>query len=154
SLDFIGVNYYSRQLFRLEEGRVVALVPPAAELSDLGKETWPQGLYDSLQFLSGFGLPLIVTEKRVTDADDRFRESYIRVHLAVLSRFMRDRPDVPVLGYLAWALTDNFEWENGFRPRFGLYAVDYATQERTLRPSAAAYAKIVADCRAVTASQP
>jgi len=49
---------------------------------------------------------------------------------------------VDVRGYLHWSLLDNFEWAEGYAPRFGLYAVDYATQERTLRASGEAYARL------------
>lgn len=145
TLDFIGVNYYSRQ--------VVCFVPFLGVLFDplstgkrgmLGHEIYPQGLYDALATLARYDLPLIITEHGVADDTDVLRQEAIVGHLAALTRFMTDYPDVRVLGYMHWALTDHFEWENGFRPRFGLYAIDYATQQRTPRPSTALLAELVA----------
>ena len=134
-------------------GCLVGRTPPGAELSDLNKETWPQGLYDSLAYLAQFGLPLIVTENGIADAEDRLRESYVMQHVAEISRFMTDHPEAPVLGYIHWSLTDNFEWENGFKPRFGLYAVDYATQSRTMRPSAASFAAMITQLKTAASTR-
>ncbi|MBU0639140.1 MAG: family 1 glycosylhydrolase [Planctomycetes bacterium] len=148
TLDFIGVNYYSRQ--------VVHIVPPFDLLFDplpigtrgtLGHEVYPEGLYDVMEQVARYGVPLIVTESGVADDTDELRADHIIGHLAELTRFVDDHPDVPVLGYVHWALTDHFEWENGFGPRFGLYEVDFATLERTPRPSSAVYADIVARAR-------
>lgn len=149
--DFIGINYYSRQIIRIDPllGVVVDQYPNSVR-SSLGIEVYPQGLYDSMQFMSQFGLPLLITENGIADSDDSLRPAYIKSHLAEISRFMRDRPDVSVKGYIHWALMDNFEWEHGFGPRFGLYAVDYATQQRTARPSALLFSEIIAAINAAT----
>lgn len=146
TLDFIGINYYSRQLMRIDplRGGLVIDQYPGVVRSSLGIEVYPKGLYDSINFVAQFGLPIIVTENGIADETDELRPDYIHDHLAEMSRFMRDRPDVPVLGYVYWSLTDNFEWEKGFTPRFGLYEVNYETLERTMRPSAAAFAEIIA----------
>ena len=148
SLDFIGVNYYSRQIARFDLLLGFRFSPPeGAVVSDLDIEVYPRGLYESLQTLSQFKVPIIITENGIADADDSRRFDYITGHLSELSRFMADRPDVPVLGYIHWALTDNFEWENGYAPRYGLVEVDYATQKRTVRPSAVRFAQLLTTLR-------
>jgi beta-glucosidase len=148
TLDYIGINYYSRQMLRYDpfRGFIIGSNPFGVH-SMLGAETYPEGLYEVLAYTAQFGLPIIITENGIADPDDSMRADYIIRHLAVLSRFLRDRPDVSVLGYVHWSLTDNFEWENGFAPRFGLYAIDYATQQRTRRPSADVLAEIIATIR-------
>lgn len=144
TLDFIGVNYYSRQVIHFDLLRGLLLDPDSTGQRDmLNHEFYPEGLYDALDIVSGYGLPLIITEHGVPDATDTLRQESLVAHLAVLSQFIQDRPDTPVLGYVHWALTDNFEWENGYWPRFGLYAVDYMTLTRTPRPSADLYARLI-----------
>ena len=147
SIDFIGVNYYSRQIVRLDIIGFIIAPPPGAPVRDLDIEIYPDGLYDALEFLSRYKLPMIITENGIADADDSRRGSFITAHLRELTRFKRDHPEVSVFGYIHWALTDNFEWENGFAPRFGLYAVDYATQKRTMRPSAKTLADLAGQYR-------
>lgn len=144
TLDFIGVNYYSRQYFHVEPISAWLANMVGGEPRDmLGHEVYPQGLYDALTQLARYGLPLFVTENGVADDTDELRQRSLVGHVALLGQFMRDHPDVPVLGYVHWALTDHFEWENGFYPRFGLYAIDYATEERTARPSATLFSQII-----------
>jgi beta-glucosidase len=145
SHDFVGVNYYSRQIVRIDPLRGLLVENPIGSLvSELDIELFPRGLYQSLEFTSRFGLPILITENGIADSQDALRARFIVDHLSEVARFMRDHPDASVLGYVHWALMDNFEWENGFRPRFGLYAVDYATQARTRRASASVFAELIA----------
>lgn len=149
TLDFVGINYYSRQLIHVDLATGVTIdVYPNVLRSSLGIEVYPKGLYDSLAYVAQFGHPLIVTENGIADESDKLRADYIRTHLAEVARFIRTHPQTPMLGYVYWALTDNYEWENGFDPRFGLYAVDYGTQQRTKRPSADQFAAMIAAIRA------
>jgi len=143
TLDFIGVNYYSRQIVRFDLGGLFIGSPPGAVVSQLGIEIYPPGLQESLEFVSQFGLPILISENGIADAEDKDRAQYIVSHLSVLAEFIRRHPHVPVLGYIHWSLTDNYEWENGFAPRFGLYAVDYATQARTKRASADVFKQLI-----------
>jgi beta-glucosidase len=144
TLDFVGVNYYSRQVVSFSVFGLQIGAPPGAVLSELGIELYPQGLYESLEMVARYNLPVIITENGIADGDDNDRFRYIVSHLGEVARFMRDRPDVPVVGYVHWSLTDNYEWENGFEPRFGLYEIDYNTLERIKRPSAAQFAELIA----------
>ena len=65
--------------------------------------------------------------------DDPGRCDYFRQHLEAVLKAMAD--GVPVKGYFAWSLLDNFEWAFGYKERFGLIYVDYETQKRTPKTS-------------------
>ena len=75
-----------------------------------------------------------VVDGRIHDAD---RIDYLRTHIAAVAEAMRQ--GVPMAGYMAWSLMDNFEWASGYAKRFGIVHVDYATQKRTLKDSARWY---------------
>ncbi|MGH7743044.1 MAG: family 1 glycosylhydrolase, partial [Candidatus Eiseniibacteriota bacterium] len=79
-------------------------------------------------------LPILITENGVPAATDEDRWTYIYMHLWQVARALDE--GVPLLGYLYWSLLDNYEWADGYKPRFGLVGVDYATQKRTVRRSA------------------
>jgi beta-glucosidase len=74
--------------------------------------------------------------------DDPERTAYLMDHIAATARAYAQ--GAPVRGYFAWSLLDNFEWDYGLAPRFGLAYVDYATQRRTLKASGHAYAQLIA----------
>lgn len=109
-------------------------------ISDLGWEIYPKGIYHILQSLKKYDLPIYITENGLADADDSQRERFIKEHLYWIHKAIKDGVDVR--GYFYWSLLDNFEWDKGFWPRFGLVEVDFETQERKIRPSARKYAKI------------
>lgn len=143
SCDFIGLQYYSRITVRSVLFGKPGYGPGGEDVpvSDLGWAIYPQGLHNCVRHASRrYRLPLYVTENGLADAADTRREAFIRDHLAQLHRAIREGADVR--GYLHWSLTDNFEWLEGFGPRFGLVAVDYATQERHVRPSARYYERV------------
>jgi beta-glucosidase len=81
-----------------------------------------------------------ITENGLADAFDDQRLDFIRDHLLWIHRAIAEGVDVR--GYFYWSLLDNFEWDKGFWPRFGLVGVDYDDQERIVRKSALFYAKI------------
>lgn len=142
-VDFIGINYYTRTrvAFRPWSPRNMfpGKVPPGAAVSDMGWEIYPEGLGQAIDLASAFGKPIYVLENGVADARDTRRAKFIHDHLAVLHRKIAAGKDVR--GYFHWSLLDNFEWREGFAKRFGLVAVDFQTQGRTPRPSAAAYSQ-------------
>lgn len=144
SSDFIGVQYYTRATVQqLLSGDPHAFPRWIRKLptTDMGWEIYPKGLYYMVRSVSRrTGLPLIVTENGIADASDARRADFIRDHLAWLHRAIAEGADVR--GYLYWALTDNFEWREGYAPRFGLVAVDYETLERSVRTSASYYAGV------------
>ncbi|HEY2511619.1 MAG TPA: family 1 glycosylhydrolase [Polyangiaceae bacterium] len=145
--DFLGINYYSRDLVRFDPTHAAELfvrreVAPGVETSDLGWEIYPEGLLtviDEWSRRSG-RLPIYITENGVADARDRLRPRFLVRHLARVARAIAGGIDVR--GYYHWSLLDNFEWAEGYTPRFGLVEVDYATQARRPRPSAELYARI------------
>src|SRR5262249_44896414 len=85
TLDFVGVNYYSRQIVRFDLGGLFIGSPPGAPVSELGIELYPPGLKDSLDFVSQFGIPIAITENGIADASDADRAQYIVSHLSVLA---------------------------------------------------------------------
>jgi beta-glucosidase len=154
-VDFLGVNYYSRVVVRAgSDGKPDAVaVVPEGELTDMGWEVFPQGLYDLLTRLDREYGPskIYITENGAAysdapDADgriaDRRRIDYMRSHLAESHRAIAD--GVPLAGYFAWSLLDNFEWAHGYTKRFGLYWVDYESQKRIPKDSAFWYRDVVA----------
>jgi beta-glucosidase len=155
--DYIGINYYSRHLFK-GTGRVSDLfaVPmvdpsvPAENLNDLGWEIYPEGLYQTVRSAwETYRLPVMITENGICDEADEKRAPFIADHLRQIVRLADE--NIPVLRYYHWSFLDNLEWNDGYGPRFGLTAVDYATMKRTVRPSGRYYAHI---CKTHTVSNP
>ncbi len=135
--DFVGLNYYSRAVFRAGGPPVgVEQVPPAsgAETSTMGWEVYPEGFYRCIVRAGGYGKPIYITENGIgTDADEQ-RCRYIVRHLREVRRALDDGVDIR--SYLHWTFQDNFEWAEGFRQRFGLISLEEGTRNRVLRPSA------------------
>ncbi|MFL5659689.1 MAG: glycoside hydrolase family 1 protein [Ktedonobacteraceae bacterium] len=130
--DFIGVQTYSRQRF----GPRGSLKPEeGTERTQTGDEFWPEALEATIRHASAAaGLPVIVTENGIATDDDTRRIAYIERALRGVAACLRDGLDVR--GYTYWSALDNFEWASGYRPTFGLIAVDRRTQARTVKPSA------------------
>ena len=149
--DFLGVNYYSRDMveipfpFQISQQRT--FVKPGVPTTDMGWEIYPEGFYDLLKEVARRvpGKAIFITENGIADRDDSKRIEFIKAHLTALKKAMDE--GVPVEGYCYWSFMDNFEWADGFEPRFGLYAVDYKTQARTPRPSAGFFSKLAKENR-------
>jgi len=141
--DFFGVNYYTRWMVTMS-AREPRVPRPGSPVSDLGWEVYPQGLERALAETAVYGLPLVVTENGIADEHDLLRPDFIRESLAALDR-ARAR-GIDVRGYLHWSLLDNFEWNEGFHGRFGLYAVEFSDPAlpRTARPSCRVLAEEIA----------
>ncbi|MCL4495300.1 MAG: family 1 glycosylhydrolase [Firmicutes bacterium] len=140
--DFIGVNYYTQQYAHHRQFLVpVAHRPDAGLLTDMGWEIHPNRLEDLLIALKRFDKPLLITENGIATSDDSVRQQFLIDHLAAVSRAQNQ--GAMVRGYFYWSALDNFEWAEGYRPRFGLVRVDYETQKRTLRDSAYLYRRII-----------
>jgi len=108
--------------------------------NSLGWDIYPLGLYKLLTILKRYNLPILITENGICTEDDGLRWDYIREHLEELYKAIDE--GVEVLGYIYWSLIDNFEWDKGFGPRFGLVHIDYQNQKRTIKPSARKLAEI------------
>lgn len=139
--DFLGVNYYFSQ--RVYGYRIHN---PEQRVSDLGWDMSPADLEHTLERLaSKYKLPIIVTENGVADASDEKRQWWMTHTIAALQRALK--AGVDVRGYLHWSLLDNFEWDKGKWPRFGLVEVNYETMERTIRPSGRRYGAMIKKVR-------
>jgi len=144
--DFLGINYYTRELVSfnlLYPGELFGrrYFPPDAELSETGTiANQPAGLFEAIKWGLQFNLPIIITENGVEDADDSLRPRYLVQHLHQLWRAVNF--NFPVKGFFHWTLVDNFEWEHGWTQRFGLWELDIETQARSKRPSVDLYAEI------------
>jgi beta-glucosidase len=124
--DFVAVQNYGRLLID-DKG---AIEPPK------GDEPHPESLGNAVRHVHRVtGRPILVSENGLETTDDAKRIQYINGAIASLGRAMSD--GVPVLGYFHWSLFDNFEWDSGYAPKFGLVAVDRTTFERKPKPSAA-----------------
>lgn len=134
--DYIGLNYYFRNV--LHWGRVKN---DNHHTSDLGWELHPEGMYHVLMDLKKFGKPVYITENGLADATDKKRSWFIAQILKFVHQALQDGVDVR--GYLHWSLIDNFEWDKGFFPRFGLIEVNFKTQKRKPRASAQFYANVI-----------
>ncbi|OYY73562.1 MAG: beta-glucosidase [Gammaproteobacteria bacterium 28-57-27] len=146
-IDWLGVNYYSRSVVRHKDGGFLdtETLRQARAHTEMGWEVYPQGLTDTLVWLSERtqGLPLYVTENGAAfddppviggRVDDQARVDYLREHLHAAAQAIE--MGVNLRGYFAWSLLDNFEWQFGYSKRFGLVHVDPATQQRTFKDSA------------------
>lgn len=150
AFDFVGVNYYTRFLWRLRPfGKkkldIVTNAPPE-RLTDMGWEIYPQGLYRALKLVTGYtSKPIYITENGIADDSDTKRAAFIEDHLLVVKRAAAEGMNIK--GYFYWSLMDNFEWAHGFEKRFGLYHVDYHNQKRTLREGSRKYPEIIQESR-------
>jgi len=154
-LDYLGVNYYSRTVLAAGPAGLPRAVPaaPREELTEMGWEVHPDGLEEVLRRVTrDYGARSVyVTENGAAFVDpapadgriaDPRRIAYLRDHLLAAHRAIA--AGVPLRGYFAWSLLDNFEWGHGFTRRFGLYGVDFATGERTPKDSAFWYRDSIA----------
>ncbi|MDO8593231.1 MAG: glycoside hydrolase family 1 protein [bacterium] len=135
--DFLGLDYYFHD-------RIVWYPPFKknlnASVTGMGWEIFPQGIYKVLKNYKKFNKPLFVMENGLADAKDNKRAKFIIEHLKYVHQAIGEGGDVQ--GYFYWSLLDNFEWADGFAPKFGLYSVDHKTFKRSARPSAKVYAEI------------
>ena len=157
-LDFVGINYYQRQVVRANprDGDPAVVSLEGVERTGMGWEVYPKGLHELLVRLHDtYDVPPIyITENGAAYPDTRLngsvpdpeRASYIERHLEAVARAIGD--GVPVAGYFVWSLLDNFEWSRGYSQRFGIVYVDFATLERVPKSSYRAYRDFIAAQRA------
>jgi beta-glucosidase len=141
--DYIGLNYYFNYRYNLEHGVIPEVTNPehqSREVSDLGWEVYPEGVFDALADMSD-GLPIYITECGIASTNDDRRTRFLITYLQEVYRAIE--AGVKVKGFFYWSLIDNFEWHRGFDPRFGLVEVDYKSQKRIIRPSAHVYKEII-----------
>ena len=136
--DFFGLNYYfANQILGTRVHN-----SDDNELNDLGWDMQPDKLRPLMvQLYKKYKLPILITESGVADQKDQYRKWWIAQSIKAIDGAIKD--GVPALGYIHWSLLDNFEWAEGFWPRFGLISVDYKTQTRKPRASAIWYSKLI-----------
>lgn len=155
-IDFLGINYYTRNIVRAEdvseEDNEPRTIVRGDEITGMGWEIYPKGIYNMLGRLHfDYAFPAIyITENGAAfqdevssdgQVDDPARLSYIKRHLEMVN--MAINSGVPVKGFFAWSLFDNFEWAFGYAKRFGIVYVDYQTQKRIPKSSANWYRKVI-----------
>lgn len=142
--DFLGLNYYRNQYITESPQSVlpdiVDIKKGQADISDLGWEIFPEGLFKVIMDFSDYKLPIYITENGIASTNDDRRVRFLLSYLKEVYHGLELK--VPVKGYFYWSLIDNMELASGFSPRFGLVEVDFKTQKRTLRPSASVYGEI------------
>ena len=136
--DFVGVQTYTRS----RVGKDSDLPPEkGVELTQMGYEFWPEALEQTIRYAAATAkVPVYVTENGIGTEDDTRRIEYIKRALKGVENCLADKIDVQ--GYIHWSLMDNYEWVFGYRPKFGLVAVNRETLERTIKPSAYYLGKI------------
>lgn len=143
SNDFIGLNYYSHFIvkFGFRGGLFTFDRRPDDVQTDMAYAMYPEGIYRALRETAALNLPIIITENGIADRVDNRRFPFIRTYLYAISQAIKEGVDVR--GYFYWSLMDNFEWAEGYSMKFGLYAVDFKTQVRTLRAGSEAYRMVI-----------
>jgi beta-galactosidase len=158
-IDFLGINYYSRHTAAGPEDGVfsnpgvpsvtpgsenVRIVDTGAAKTQMGWEIHPDGLVDVVQMAHERApeLPIFITENGAAypdevrpdgSVDDEERRQYFELHVGACADALAK--GLPLKGYFAWSLMDNFEWAFGYSRRFGIVYVDYETQARTVKKS-------------------
>ncbi len=158
SFDFIGLQNYFRVLVR--SNRLVPVVGATRirpeklglPVNDMGFEIYPEGMLSILRQFSTYPIDhFYITENGVCIDDqvavnaihDDQRIQFFRDYLSHVAQAKKE--GIPIEGYFVWSLTDNFEWNEGFRPRFGLIHVDYSTMKRTIKDSGFWFKALLAD---------
>ncbi|MDQ2043794.1 GH1 family beta-glucosidase [Pseudoalteromonas sp. 20-92] len=151
SIDYLGINFYTRQVYKAHPTDIYEPIAPTGPLTDMGWEIYPQSFTDLLVSLNKtYTLPPIyITENGAAmpdtynngEVNDLDRLSYYNTHLNAVHNAIEQ--GVVIHGYFAWSLMDNFEWAEGYLKRFGIVYVDYKTQQRTIKNSGLAYKELI-----------
>jgi len=153
SLDFLGVNFYTRAIYRADADEHFFQIEPPEPRTDIGWEIYPKAFTELLVSLNDkYSLPAVyITENGAAMADklvdgvvnDLDRIDYYHNHLNAVNDAIEQ--GVQIDGYFAWSLMDNFEWAEGYSKRFGIVYVDYDTQVRTVKASGYAYKNLISN---------
>jgi beta-glucosidase len=155
--DFIGIQNYTREVIRYSwftpfiHAKIIPPQKRGVEHTVMNWEIYPESIYHMLKKFSsysgikkiyvtesGAAFPDTLAQGRVIDPD---RTSFLQAHLAQILKAKHE--GIPVEGFLIWTFTDNFEWAQGYHPRFGLVHVDFETQQRTVKDSGLWYKRFL-----------
>ena len=142
--DFFGLNYYSHNHLKFKLNSKEFFENKFFDndiMTDMPYVIYPEGLYRAIKSAEIVGKPIIITENGVADHKDDRRALYIERYIYAMNRAMQEGSDVR--GYFYWSLMDNFEWAEGYDMKFGLYEVDFTTQNRRLREGSRKFIEIV-----------
>lgn len=152
-IDFLGINFYTRAIYKADEDEHFIQLDPPEPRTDIGWEIYPSAFTELLVSLNKkYPLPpLYITENGAAMADtiengvvnDVDRVDYYQKHLNAVHNAIEQ--GVNVKGYFAWSLMDNFEWAEGYLKRFGIVYVDYESQVRTIKNSGHAYKSLISN---------
>lgn len=141
--DFLGLNYYFHHRVKKSKGLIPKyddVTKYNKEVSDLGWEVFPEGIFDVLTDFAD-GIPIYITECGIATTNDDRRIRFLMQYLSEVYRAIQ--AGVNVKGFFYWSLLDNFEWADGYGARFGLTEVDFEDhQKRYPRPSLLLYGDI------------
>jgi len=151
--DFLGINFYTRAIYRADEQEQFIQIPAPEPRTDIGWEIYPKAFSELLTSLNdkytlppiyitenGAAIADVLVEDKVADLD---RIDYYQKHLNAVNDAIEQ--GVNIQGYFAWSLMDNFEWAEGYLKRFGIVYVDYKTQVRTIKSSGLAYKALISN---------
>ncbi len=149
-IDWVGINYYTRSLYKYDDSVPVFPFTQSRgdlEKSNVGWEVYPQALTEFLVRASKEypNLPLYVTENGMSETDEQKRIAFFDKHFAAIIDAQRQGADVR--GYIAWTLIDNFEWAEGYDPKFGIVGMDPATRDRVPKDSYRAFQTMLNNVR-------
>lgn len=141
-LDYIGLNYYGYSIVAAKSAKLPYLgrqpgqmnLPSSYPKTAMGWDIYPQGFGEVLDQAKAFGVPIFITENGVAaEPDEPTRARFIAEHLFEVGWAIARGADIR--GYAHWALTDNFEWQSGYCPKFGLYTIDYSKPDKPRMPA-------------------
>lgn len=153
SMDFIGINYYTRHIIRHDSSEFLnaGTCKPDSNKTEMDWEIYPEGLYQVLKWAwENYNTAMYVTENGSAFVDqrhgDRIRDTrrlhYLRDHIQQCVEAVQN--GLPLKGYYAWSLMDNYEWTFGYDKRFGLIYIDFDTKERIIKDSGLFYRDVIA----------
>ncbi|MGE8380049.1 MAG: family 1 glycosylhydrolase, partial [Sphingobacterium sp.] len=156
-MDFIGIQNYTREMIRYAmfvpylQAKIVTAKERKVEMTEMNWEVYPSSIYQMLKKFSSYPNmpPLLVTENGAAFKDqiehgqvhDPRRLNYLQE--AIQHVYQAKEEGVNVKGYFVWTFLDNFEWAEGYRPRFGLVYVDFQNQQRIIKSSGHWYANFL-----------
>jgi beta-glucosidase len=157
NMDFIGVQNFTREIVSRSyfmpgvKAKVISAGKRNVPISEMNWEVYPESIYHMLAKFSKYKSfkEIIVTESGIAFPDilhegkvnDEKRRNYLEQCIGQVLKSRRD--GVNVNGYFVWSLTDNFEWAEGYRPRFGLIYVDFGTRQRIIKESGYWYGRLL-----------
>jgi beta-glucosidase len=141
-VDVIGINYYYSQDADIPDFLAHGQGEKSLNYTQMGWKIDPRGLYNIIQEVGNrYEKPMVVTENGIGTLTELKRVKYLRDHVNQIRLALADGYDVR--GYFAWTLVDNYEWTEGYEPRFGLSVMDPKTKRRILEPSGVFFSEVI-----------